>query len=384
VFLINKNNPVQNLTTEQIKGIYSGKITNWKQVGGDDAPINAFQRNSDSGSQIRMEMFMGDTPLTKSDVKYINAMGAVVEEIANFDSGKYSIAYNMYTFTEKQYYHEDVTLLAVDGMKPTDDTVFNDSYPIVIYNYIWHNKNNSKATEFADNLYVFLMSEEGQKLTADSGYVNLNKQFDRNMNGTEFWDSDNYTHKFYNVITGEFYAVDEENGNYEDDFPLLTFSNYPDYVLRDMPEHKDNAKAREFIMTVFNSNLELRERTLWAGWNYDEDENLYPIIGLSYNFTASWEFGSDFNYKYKDRYYAIFHYDFLKDKFVLETQPADYFDEDDWRRDIWEQNGYVKEFDEYMNNYIPGTSIEITFADLKDLHIWKYGTVPLEYMKIFK
>jgi phosphate transport system substrate-binding protein len=61
VFFLNKNNPVNELTTQQIKKIYSGKITNWKQVNGDDNKIRAFQRPENSGSQTIMEKFMRDT-----------------------------------------------------------------------------------------------------------------------------------------------------------------------------------------------------------------------------------------------------------------------------------------------------------------------------------
>ena len=51
IFVVNENNPVDNLTTEQIRDIYSGKITNWSEVGGNDEAIDAFQRNQGSGSQ---------------------------------------------------------------------------------------------------------------------------------------------------------------------------------------------------------------------------------------------------------------------------------------------------------------------------------------------
>lgn len=63
VFVVNKDNPVTSLTVDQLRGIYSGQITNWREVGGEDAPIVAYQRNSDSGSQNYMRSFMGDTPL---------------------------------------------------------------------------------------------------------------------------------------------------------------------------------------------------------------------------------------------------------------------------------------------------------------------------------
>ena len=63
VFVVNAQNPVDLLTQEQLRGIYSGEITNWNQVGGDDLPITPYQRNTDSGSQNYMIEFMADTPL---------------------------------------------------------------------------------------------------------------------------------------------------------------------------------------------------------------------------------------------------------------------------------------------------------------------------------
>lgn len=67
VFLVNASNPVESLTVDQVKGIYSGTITNWKEVGSRDEPIVAYQRNKDSGSQSMMVRFMGDTPLAPED-----------------------------------------------------------------------------------------------------------------------------------------------------------------------------------------------------------------------------------------------------------------------------------------------------------------------------
>ena len=65
VFMVNADNPVDSLTADELRGIYSGEITNWSEVGGLDEPIAAFQRNAESGSQVLMEkLVMGDTPMT--------------------------------------------------------------------------------------------------------------------------------------------------------------------------------------------------------------------------------------------------------------------------------------------------------------------------------
>lgn len=63
VFFVNKRNPVNGLTTEQVKDIYSGTLTNWKQVGGKKASIRAFQRDENSGSQTMLEKIMKDRTL---------------------------------------------------------------------------------------------------------------------------------------------------------------------------------------------------------------------------------------------------------------------------------------------------------------------------------
>lgn len=55
VFVVNEDNPVDSLTTEQVRKIYTGQITNWKEVGGEDLDIIPFQRNSEAGSQTLME-----------------------------------------------------------------------------------------------------------------------------------------------------------------------------------------------------------------------------------------------------------------------------------------------------------------------------------------
>ena len=176
VFLINRHNPVRSLTTEQIKDIYSGRITNWREVGGDDFPIRAFQRNQDSGSQIRMVKFMDGDALMDTDVEYLSLMGSVIEQIGSYDQGFYSIAYNMYTFTEKQYPSETVSLLAVDGVYPDDASIADETYPLHIRNFLYHDETNAAASEFADHVYRYLVSDEGRKLIGQSGYYFRNKK----------------------------------------------------------------------------------------------------------------------------------------------------------------------------------------------------------------
>jgi phosphate transport system substrate-binding protein len=370
VFLINSNNPVQSLTQEQIKAIYNGEITNWSEVGGDDAPISAFQRNSDSGSQMRMVKFMGDTPLVDKDVTYYHGMGDIIVQIANFDSGKYSIAYNMYTFAEKQFENEDVVLLAVDGVSPTDETIFDNSYPLVIYNYIYYNANNEEAAEFAENLHAFLMSEDGQKLISDSGYVNLNINFDRNMRVSPNWrwfDNNEESLGFYNPETGEFYEPDGQGG-------LLVFDNYADYVLHGS-EFINNAKVREFLELIWDSNISINQFTarIW-----DDAFYIYPIVSFV---QEEWD---AFTFRYEGRYFNWLRYYIEDDRLVLipmEESSLDHYAEI-----------HAEAYTDYIKYVEPGLSVELTFEDLKNLYVldftsnWYYlsrNERTLEYFKPF-
>jgi len=368
VFLINKNNPVKSLTIEQIKDIYSGKITNWNQVGGDDVPIKAFQRNSDSGSQMRMVKFMGDTKLIDKEVTYFSGMGDIIESIANYDMGKYSIGYNMYTFTEKQYLNSDVVMLEVNGVQPTDRTIFDDSYPIVIYNYMFYDNNNSSVKEYVEHLYQFLMHDEGQKLISDAGYVNLESVLDRNKEILLPYDPDNegdmIFFDFYNKSKGEFYKVDS-NGQ------LLVYTNYSDYVLGESKFY-ENENAKRYLIRIFESDIPLNPETT----QLDEETE---SIKIRFWFDGSMDEEDFFNVKYKDMYYETLEYFFNENRYVLISIDKE-------QLDSHLKSGFLDKYAENISNIIYDTKLEINEEDLKDVffRLNNYSsTQSLEYIQPF-
>jgi len=378
VFLINVNNPVQSLTQDQVRDIYSGAITNWNQVGGNDVPITAFQRNRDSGSQIRMEKFMGDTPLIERDVELVQGMGDIVERMASYDEGKYSIAFSMYTFIEKQYINPEVTLLAIDGVAPNDDTVFDGTYPIVVYNYLYHDANNAEESEFADYLYEFLLSDEGQQLISDSGYVNLNVQLNRNTDvfGEHYAWGDNYSvFDFYNEETGQFYDVVWDENR---DATLLIFDNFADFVLRDS-EYRDNATVWELLMFIYNSDFPLNPNTarLHSGLNDD-------VITIDQWVDGDLSAGDFFNFRHNGKYFSRLRYYIDRDKFVLEAVGFGHFDD-------YLESGFFYRFDAYTENFTPGLTIELTRAEFENIYVrppgWRFpteGDVNLNFFQPFK
>src|SRR5690625_2795670 len=82
VFFVNKNNPIHSLDVSEIKDIYSGKITNWQDVGGNNEKIIAFQRPKNSESLTLLEMVMGDSPLiTLYKMEYTVRIGGLIDNV---------------------------------------------------------------------------------------------------------------------------------------------------------------------------------------------------------------------------------------------------------------------------------------------------------------
>ena len=172
VFFVHKDNPVDNLTTEQIKGIYSGEITNWKQVGGKNEEIAAFQRNEGSGSQSMLQRFMGDTPIMEAPTELRNdLMSGIIEQVSNYRSKSNSIGFSFRYYVEGIIQNPDIKVLSVDGVAPTAENIRNGSYPIVTPMYAVTYEENSN--ENVDLLLEWILSEEGQYIIEETGYVGI-------------------------------------------------------------------------------------------------------------------------------------------------------------------------------------------------------------------
>lgn len=173
VFFVHKDNPINSLTTEQIKGIYSGEITNWSQVGGSDEEIIPFQRDNNSGSQSMMIRFMGDTPLMQAETKVIQGMGAVVEEVVDYQSRAGSIGYSFRYYLEGIVQNPEVKMIAVEGVAPTAENIRNNTYPIVtpVYAVTYENNPNPNVARLVE----WILSDEGQYIIEKTGYVGMKK-----------------------------------------------------------------------------------------------------------------------------------------------------------------------------------------------------------------
>ena len=174
VFVVNAKNPVDALSQQQIKDIYSGKITNWKQVGGSDEPIIAYQRNTDSGSQNYMIDFMGETPLMEAPTELRpGSMGGLMDVIAPNDGSLGSIGYSVYAYAADMYGTGDnIKFIKVDGAAPTKETIISGEYPLSSYNYaIFRADEPEKGA--VRRLAEWMTSYDGQLATAKAGYATV-------------------------------------------------------------------------------------------------------------------------------------------------------------------------------------------------------------------
>ena len=156
VFYVNAENPVKSLTLEQIQDIYSGKITNWSEVGGNDEEIRAFQRPENSGSQTGMlSLVMKDKELMeplKEDL--IETMSAIINLVSDYDNGVNSIGYS--------YYYYATTMF---------ETI-DEKYPLETAYYIVIRKDESKDSN-TRKLVDAMLSDRGQAIAEEAGYVGV-------------------------------------------------------------------------------------------------------------------------------------------------------------------------------------------------------------------
>ncbi len=169
VFIVNKDNPLDSITVDQIRDVYSGAITDWSQLGVEGVgPIMAYQRPKNSGSQTALEALMGDTPLMEAPQGVVAwDMGDIVDTV-EYRNLPNAIGYSFRFFCTDMMGSE-VKLLAVDGVEPTEENIRNDSYPIASTVYAIRLKDNDNPNVLA--LLDWIKSPQGMELVEKSGYT---------------------------------------------------------------------------------------------------------------------------------------------------------------------------------------------------------------------
>ena len=172
VFIVNVNNPVESLTIDQIRDIYTGKITDWSEVGGDPGEIRAFQRNSTSGSQTLLNKLVmnGETPMEPEKDMLVGTMGTLIESVASFDGTGSAIGFSVYYYADKMKADPNLKMIKVNDVAPSNASIEDGTYPLVNDFYM-----AIRASETQDSpvrkLRDWMLSDNGKELLEEEGYV---------------------------------------------------------------------------------------------------------------------------------------------------------------------------------------------------------------------
>ncbi|MBU0632293.1 substrate-binding domain-containing protein [bacterium] len=167
VFIVNPTNKVSDITIAQAKDVLTGKITNWKALGGDDAPIKLYLRSSETsgvGYSGRMLLFKNKDQALLASAKRENSSGPIRNTV---QKDKDAFAMDDYFSSSKK---DGLKILAVNGVKPSKDSVASGKYPLPRPFYIYTNETPTAAgKQYVD----FALSAEGQAVISKAGTVNL-------------------------------------------------------------------------------------------------------------------------------------------------------------------------------------------------------------------
>ncbi len=158
--ITNKNNQIKNITIDEIKGIYTGKITNWNQIeGGKDAPIVVVSREEGSGTRDAFQEIVGyKSEDLVSNAMIANATGAVKETVAGNE--------NAIGFVSFEYLDDKVNIVNVENVEPKAELVQSGEYKIS-RPFIVVTKKDSISEE-GQKFIDFILSEEGQTMVKDN------------------------------------------------------------------------------------------------------------------------------------------------------------------------------------------------------------------------
>jgi len=174
VFFVNENNIVDNVTVENIRGIYSGKINNWKKLNGAGQRIRAFQRPENSGSQTILKRVMGNVPVMKPRRENISAeMRAIINQVAEYRNFPNAIGYSFLFYATKMVQNNQIKLLSVEGVYPSKETIRDGTYPFSDSFYAIYIDTAGK-NENIEAFIEWILSDQGQELVSKTGYVPVN------------------------------------------------------------------------------------------------------------------------------------------------------------------------------------------------------------------
>jgi phosphate transport system substrate-binding protein len=167
--IVSSNVPVEDLTIEQLSKIYTGEITNWKDVGGDDTEIIITARDSSSGTGeyfleevVQLGKTIDDNDYSDMALR-LQSNADIVNQVKEND--------NAIGYIGLGYLDESLKIVKVEGIEPSIDTVKDGSYPISRGLYVY--APNKELTQIGQVYINFILSDEGQDIGLEEGFVPL-------------------------------------------------------------------------------------------------------------------------------------------------------------------------------------------------------------------
>jgi phosphate transport system substrate-binding protein len=160
--VVNPKNKVKNLSVDQLSQIYQGKITNWKEVGGEDLKIVVISRDSSSGTFESWDHFVMKKAKVAPQAQMLASNGAIVTAVAK---NRYAISY-----LGIGYVNKSVKPLQVNGITASIATALSKEYPMSRELYMY---TDGDATGDVAKYIAFVKSAEGQKIVVKAGFVPL-------------------------------------------------------------------------------------------------------------------------------------------------------------------------------------------------------------------
>ncbi len=175
VFLVGKDNPVDDLTVRQIRNVYSGKTARWRTLGWKEGgEIVAFRRPEGSGSETGLQWVMDGLPILKPQPlpdMSLAGDGCLMEQISvEYGGVQPALGYSYRYFANTMYANPDCKMLSVGGVYPSAENIRMGAYPFTVYFYA---VTRGEPTGNTKKLVDWILSEQGQSIILSTGYSPL-------------------------------------------------------------------------------------------------------------------------------------------------------------------------------------------------------------------
>ena len=163
--IVNTENPVRDLNVEQLRAIYSGEVSNWSEVGGEDLPIQLVNRDEASGTREAFKSIVMDGSPFDRRAAVLSGTGQVRDVVSR---SRGAIGYISMGFVESKYAQTSVRALGVNGVAPSEDTIATGEYPISRDLYFFtKGEPSGAAAEYIE--YVLSAEMDGQ--IREAGFI---------------------------------------------------------------------------------------------------------------------------------------------------------------------------------------------------------------------